>query len=212
MMQWQAEWQCALFDLDGTLVASEQLNCQAYLDLIPEITDTLDVLIARYEGQKFAHTLRDIERRYQVRLPDDFEGQYRQHLQGLFASELLPVAGVPELLRVLPVPCGVASNAPEQKIQQALKVTGLAPHFGENVFSAYTVNAWKPAPDLFLHAAAQMGFAAEQCVVFEDSAPGVAAAQAAGMAVIHYQPQGERVSRAGYECIQNMHTLVRALS
>lgn len=211
-MQWQPEWQCALFDLDGTLVASERLNCQAYPDLIPEITDPLEVLIERYEGQKFANTLRDIEQRYQVKLPDDFEAQYRARIMSLFESELQPIPGVPELLTRLPVPCCVASNAPQLKIGHALAVTGLAQYFGDRLFSAYDVNAWKPAPDLFLHAAEQMGFAPGQCVVFEDSTLGVEAARAAGMAVIHYQPRGERVSRAGYECVQEMGEVVRAVS
>ena len=58
------------------------------------------------------------------------------------------------------------------KISHALAVSGLAPFFGKNVFSSYTLNSWKPEPDLFLHAAKIMGAQPEQCVVVEDSEVG----------------------------------------
>lgn len=56
--------------------------------------------------------------------------------------------------------------------------------FTRTWFSAVDVQRGKPAPDLFLHAAARMGVAPARCVVVEDSLPGVAAAVAAGMTAI----------------------------
>ena len=201
------KWRCALFDLDGTLVDSEALNCRAYPELIPEITDDLETLIHHYRGQKFKDTLRDIEHRYGVKLPNNFETTYRAHLNKLFTSELKPIAGVETLLKSLQsqgISCCVASNAPQNKIRLALAVTGLNGYFGENLFSAYDIKAWKPKPDLFLYAAKQMGYSIEQCVVFEDSTPGVEAAFAAGMHVFHYQPEQTPENRKGYSRVATM--------
>lgn len=64
---------------------------------------------------------------------------------------------------------------------------GIAPFFPDGlVFTGEQVPHGKPAPDLFLFAAAQMGFAANQCVVVEDAVTGVQAAVAAGMPVLGY--------------------------
>ena len=58
-----------IFDLDGTLVDSETLCNQAFLDLIPALSDTVDVVVDRYRGIKLADILRDIESRTVVALP-----------------------------------------------------------------------------------------------------------------------------------------------
>jgi beta-phosphoglucomutase-like phosphatase (HAD superfamily) len=64
--------------------------------------------------------------------------------------------------------------------------TGLARFFGDRLYSAMDVPNGKPAPDLFLHAAATMGVEPKRCAVVEDSAPGVVAALAAGMRAFAY--------------------------
>ncbi|MGK2871592.1 MAG: HAD-IA family hydrolase, partial [Alphaproteobacteria bacterium] len=64
--------------------------------------------------------------------------------------------------------------------------TGLRRYFGDRLFSSTMVARGKPHPDLFLHAAAQMGVAPNRAVVIEDSVPGVAGARAAGMRVFAY--------------------------
>src|ERR1044072_6662112 len=81
----------------------------------------------------------------------------------------------------------VASGGRTEKMAQTLRVTGLAGLFpAERIFSAYAVARAKPAPDLFLHAAARCGFAPGACVVVEDSVPGVEGGLAAGMRVLAY--------------------------
>jgi hypothetical protein len=69
----------------------------------------------------------------------------------------------------------VASSSAPDRLHLALDVTGLAPLFGEHVFSATQVTHGKPAPDLFLLAARTMNAAPAQCIVIEDSPaePGV---------------------------------------
>jgi beta-phosphoglucomutase-like phosphatase (HAD superfamily) len=73
-------------------------------------------------------------------------------------------------------------------MSHGLRVAGLADFFGDKVFSSYEVGHWKPEPHLFLHAARMMGYPPEDCLVVEDSDPGLHAAKAAGMRAIHYCP------------------------
>ncbi|MDD5125112.1 HAD hydrolase-like protein, partial [Methylovulum sp.] len=71
---------CIIFDLDGTLVDSEGLCNQAFLDLLPQLNDTVESLIQRYRGKKLASILVDIESRLCQSLPDTFEQHYRQRV------------------------------------------------------------------------------------------------------------------------------------
>src|SRR5690606_23228026 len=80
----------------------------------------------------------------------------------------------------------VASSARVSKMHITLGATGLLPLFEHALFSATMVGRSKPAPDLFLHAAGCMGFAAADCIVIEDSVPGTQAGVAAGMRVFSY--------------------------
>ncbi|WP_244329235.1 HAD hydrolase-like protein [Tolypothrix sp. PCC 7910] len=92
---------CVIFDLDGTLVDSEKLCNQAFIDLLPFINESVDSLIGRYRGRKLALILADIEIRYSVKLPIYFETAYRQKVNELFEFYLQPVTGVPEMLQKL---------------------------------------------------------------------------------------------------------------
>ncbi|MFQ6405130.1 HAD-IA family hydrolase [Methylophilus sp. 'Pure River'] len=182
---------CVIFDLDGTLVDSEGLCNQAFLNLLPQLNDTLDTLIQGYRGKKLAPILTDIEHRLGHTLPNTFEPDYRQHVADLFSRELKPIPGVLEMLNAIHVPKCIASSGPLLKIRQALQVSGLASYFDDNLFSSYDVGSWKPEPHLFLHAAHAMGFKPHQCVVVEDSDVGVEAATAAGIKVLQYSKHGE---------------------
>lgn len=186
---------CVIFDLDGTLVDSEGLCNQAFLDLLPKLNETVASLTQRYRGKKLAQILADLERRLCQELPDAFEQQYRQRVAELFSHELKPMPGVPEMLEGMNFPKCIASSGPPLKIRQALQVSGLAPYFGDNLFSSYEVGSWKPEPGLFQYAAKAMGFLPGQCVVVEDSEVGIEAAAAAGMRAFQYVRNGETSPR-----------------
>ncbi len=181
---------CVIFDLDGTLVDSEVLCNQAFIDLLPQVAESAESLAACYRGKKLALILGDLERRLGHTLPRDFELHYRRRVAELFESRLKPTPGAIAMLKGMTHASCVASSGPPEKIQLALRVSGLAPFFGERVFSAYAVQSWKPDPGLFLHAADALGFRPGQCVVVEDSEVGLAAAEAAGMHAFHYAPSG----------------------
>lgn len=185
--------QCVIFDCDGTLVDSEylcNLGLQEQLAL-NGVVISAEQLIKQYRGEKLADTLATISRLHDVSLSDDFIPLYRERVDALFDQELKVIDGVEEMLEQLRLPRCTASNAPVEKTRRQLSQTGLDRYFGGKNYSAYDVDAWKPDPKLFLHAAASMGFAPEQCLVVEDSPVGVVAAQAAGIPVVHYDPEGQ---------------------
>jgi len=179
---------CIIFDLDGTLVDSEGLCNQAFLDLLPEIGETLESMVERYRGTKLALILADLGARIGRPLPPNFEATYRARVSELFRTDLRPTPGTIEMLETLSYPKCVASSGPPTKIAEALLSSGLSKYFGDHVFSSYEVGSWKPDPGLFLHAARSMGYSPNQCIVVEDSPAGLQAAAAAGMTAIHYLP------------------------
>lgn len=201
---------CLIFDLDGTLVDSEGLCNQGFLDLLPTLDDSVASLTKRYRGRKLAEILSDLETRLQVRLPADFEIVYRERVGQLFSTQLQPMAGAEEFLASSDYPRCIASSGPPEKIAHTLQVTGLDKYF-RHVFSAYEIESWKPDPSLFLHAASVMGFHAAQCVVIEDSDVGIAAAQAAGMTAFHFLPSGEHENSQGVTRFESMSELNRLL-
>jgi beta-phosphoglucomutase-like phosphatase (HAD superfamily) len=97
----------------------------------------------------------------------------------------------------------VASSSSGHRVIQSLKLTDQLRFFSEeSIFTSQQVSKGKPAPDLFLFAASQMGFAPKNCIVIEDSPAGIEAAKAAGMTVIcflggshtHYEWYREKMS------------------
>jgi HAD superfamily hydrolase (TIGR01509 family) len=86
---------------------------------------------------------------------------------------LQPVAHVEAMLDSLAAPFCVASSSTPERLAHALALTGLDQRFRAHIFSASLVARGKPAPDLFLHAAREMGITPRRCVVVEDSRAGV---------------------------------------
>lgn len=204
--------ECVIFDLDGTLVDSEGICNQAFLDLLPDLAFSLDELIERYRGKKLAPILLDIEQAVGRALPTEFERDYRSRVAELFDAELKPMPGVHEMLETLEYPFCVASSGPREKIRKALEVSSLDSFFGERIFSSYEVGSWKPEPGLFLHACAKMGFHPQSCAVVEDSPPGILAAIAAKMNAFRYLPDGSQDPHPCVTSFSDMNALASLLA
>ena len=198
---------CIIFELDGSLVDSESLSSKALIDLLPVIDESVEILTDRYHGKKFAEIFIDIERRFKFSIPEGFESLYRQHAAQLFENELKPVPGVAVMLDQVKHPRCIASNGPLAKMIHSLKITGLGKYFDSNLFSAYEIGTWKPDPGLFLHAAREMGFKPEGCVVVEDSLTGIKAATSADMVVLHYSSKPIEQNRKTYCVFDDMADL-----
>ncbi|MGC2412910.1 MAG: HAD family hydrolase [Stellaceae bacterium] len=194
-----------IFDCDGVLIDSELLSVRADLECLAEygIDISAEEIIDRYTGISMAGMLTDLEVRYGRGLPD-FAARHQSRLRPLFEADLRAIPGVIEVLDSLACKTCVASSGTPERLQHALGLVGLYERFHPNIFSATEVARGKPAPDLFLHAAARMGVAPQRCAVVEDSLPGVVAAVAAGMVAIgftgggHCRPgQDSRLADAG---------------
>ncbi|MFF9340812.1 HAD family hydrolase [Streptomyces sp. NPDC014773] len=178
-----------IFDNDGVLVDSEPLSNRLLAGYLTELghPTTYEDSLRDYMGAAL-HRVHDLvlERTGQ-RLPEDFDAAFHARVFAAFQEELEPVDGVMEVLKRLAadrVPYCVASSGSHERIRVGHRKTGLDAWFPEEVvYSAEDVGRGKPAPDLFLHAAARMGVAPGRCVVVEDSRLGVQAAVAAGMDV-----------------------------
>ena len=102
----------------------------------------------------------------------------------LVTATIMPSVGA--ALDAIALPSCVASSASHEKMRFTLGHTGLWDRFAGRIFSATEVAHGKPAPDLFLHAAATMGWEPADCAVVEDSPAGVEAGLSAGMTVFGY--------------------------
>jgi len=173
-----------IFDCDGVLIDSEMLSCDALIASLAAhgVAIDRDFVFRHCIGHSLPTVLEKLAGLKGRRLPARFEADYRSILLESFDRDLRPIAGIAAILASLAVPYCVATGSNEERAQRSLAAAGLA-NLGAPVFTAAMVKQGKPAPDLFLHAAHSMGVAPRQCLVIEDSMPGIRAARAAGMAV-----------------------------
>ncbi|UYO49482.1 HAD family hydrolase [Rhodopseudomonas palustris] len=181
-----------IFDCDGVLVDSELISCRVHAETLTRYgyPITPDQVAARFLGRSGREARREIEAETGRRFADDIETNLLAALLRAFAETLQPIPFVTEALDTLGRPFCVASSGTLDRIQIALTHAGLMGRFAPHLFSAEQVAHGKPAPDLFLFAAAQMQATPERCVVIEDSVPGVLGAKAAGMTVLGFHGGG----------------------
>lgn len=171
-----------IFDCDGTLVDSEPLAGRAWKRTVaPYGYAVSDADLAACMGRPYVRTHAYLSER--ADLPDAraFWPVLRDELFGLIDAELEPfpdAVGAARELQARGVALAVASSSPRERLDRTLARAGLA--FAVTV-AGDEVEHGKPAPDMFLAAAARLGAEPRRCVVVEDSDPGVEAGRAAGM-------------------------------
>lgn len=177
-----------IFDCDGILVDSERLTAEISAEILTAAGWALsaDDVLARFTGCTDEYWKAEVERRTGRVVDAAWEAEHGSRYEQAFDDRLQAVPGIADVLPSLVAPFCVASNGSRARVRGNLRRVGLLEHFEGAVFSAHDVGAGKPEPDLFLHAAARMGVAPDQCVVVEDSVPGVTAARAAGMRCLAY--------------------------
>ena len=177
-----------IFDCDGVLVETEaRMN-----DLLAAHFTDLGLPITRAECRsRFqGHSLRDLCANHPDIAPLnlDAEALRDQMYQGL-ATGIEAIPGVETLVETLiarNTPVCVASSGAVRKMHITLGQTRLLPLLKDVLYSADTVARSKPHPDIFEHAAKQMGHDIRQSIVIEDSVTGVTAGIAAGARVLGY--------------------------
>ena len=169
------------------LVDSEAISNRVLAGLLTDIGLPLtpEQSIEAFMGRSWKTVLEWAEERGSP-LPEGFRRRYLDAMFAVFEEELQPVPGVVAALDAITLPSCVASSAAIEKMRVTLGHTGLWGRFDGRLFSATEVAHGKPAPDLFLHAAASMGWEPAECAVVEDSPAGVEAGLSAGMTVFGY--------------------------
>ena len=177
-----------IFDCDGVLIDSEIISARMLITELALYGVDLDLgYVARhFLGRSYPTVLKQIRHDFGIDLPEGFEASYRARLMAAFQRDLTRMPGILDILDRLAKPFCVATSSSPDRVRQSLEISGLLPYFEGRITTASEVANGKPAPDLFLHAAAKSGVAPERCLVFEDSLAGLQAGLSAGMQVWHF--------------------------
>jgi len=199
-----------IFDCDGVLVDSEPTAHRVFAEALLELglaprDDDGDTFV----GLSMDRCVEILEHRLGAALPPDFVERLQRRTFAAFRAGLRPVPGVRAALDRIQPPICVASSGEHEKMRLTLGLTGLLERFEGRMFSATDVARGKPHPDLFLHAAGALGVDPCDCVVVEDSVPGVRGAVAAGMRALGYSGRTEaaRLAAAGALAFADMAEL-----
>ena len=187
-----------IFDLDGVLTDTAELHFQAW----KRLADEEGVAFTREDNERLRGVSRRQSLEYLLQGRSVSEDQvqalmtrkndyYRQMIQRITPNDLLPGAG--ELVsEIRQAGLKIAIASASRNAKEVIERLGIAGEM-DAVSDGYSVEQPRPAPDLFLHAAKQLGVPPGQCVVVDDAAAGVEAARAAGMSVVGLGP----VARVG---------------
>jgi len=190
-------FQALLFDCDGVLVDSEAITCGVLRDMLEDKgwSLTLSQCMAHFVGHTVRNRAQLIFEHTGWQLTDAWLEQFYQRRNERLALDIRAVEGVHEVLqpRLLPHYGGrmaVASGADRHKVELMLGKVGLIDFFRGRIFSGHEVARSKPAPDVYLAAAAHLQVDPAHCLVVEDTPVGISAGVAAGATVWAYCPPG----------------------
>lgn len=202
-----------IFDFDGVLVESEYVGNKQIADYLTAIGHPTSVehSMAKFMGLSGDAFIGAIESWIGRRLPDEFHRVREEEDARALREGIAAVAGAIAFVDSLPadLPRAIASSSSLKWIRTHLDHLGLGSHFEPNIFSGreHVVHG-KPAPDIYLHAAAAMNVPIERTAIIEDSPVGVTGAVASGAFVIGlaagshcFDGHGERLRALGAHAI-----------
>ena len=183
-----------LFDCDGVLVDSEPITNGVLRDMLEELGWKLrpEECMRIFIGKALKDEAAIIEAHTGQPLTEDWLMRFRQRRNEGLIREVKPIRGALEAVVLLHerfegrIAC--ASGADRFKVELQLGKCGLMPYFNGRIFSGHELPRSKPAPDVYLAAAAALGVDPTRCAVVEDTVTGVTAGVAAGATVFGYSP------------------------
>lgn len=217
------EFDGIIFDFDGVLLESEYEGNRHLAELLTEIghPTSVDEALARYTGLSGKDFIAAIEANVGYPLPPTFHDKRRAEDERVLREGLPAIAGAVGFVRSLPaeLPIAVASSSRSEWVKTHLDHLGLGAVFAGRIFSGREhVERGKPAPDLYLHVAGQLGTDVRNMVVIEDSEVGAKGAIESGARVIglvagaHCLPgHAERLRELGVREIARNFDDVRSL-
>lgn len=188
------KFDAVLFDCDGVLVDSEPLTNGVLRDMLEEAgwklssAECMRLFIGKAVKDEIAIIEANTGRPLTAQWLDEFRGRRNEAL----VEGLLPIRGAVEAVALIHqlydgrIACG--SGADRFKVELQLEKCGLMPYFKGRIFSGHELPRSKPAPDVYLAAAAALGLDARRCAVVEDTVTGVTSGVAAGATVFGYSP------------------------
>ncbi len=183
-----------LFDCDGTIVDSMPLHYVAWNKALGEYGCEFDeALFYAWGGMPVAEIIRSLNEKHGLSMPVE---TLHHRKEGLYYEMLDQLKGVPEVMEHVhashgTIPFAVVSGSTRESVVKSLQVLGILDKFDTLVCAGDYAKA-KPDPEPFLMAAERLGVEAKDCLVFEDTAMGIAAATAAGMASVKVLQPWER--------------------
>ncbi|WP_050467288.1 HAD family hydrolase [Herbaspirillum chlorophenolicum] len=190
-------------DCDGVLLDSESIALRVLhrelLPLLPALaagdaaysdeesrSAALHAAIANRLGMYTDLLLDEVDAEFELGLSVQQVEHLHESVGRACGEEAQPVPGIAEALQAIRLPRAVASNSDAPRIESGLRRCGLYAQFEGRIYSAHDVGKPKPAPDVYLAAAAGFGIDPARCVAVDDSVTGVRAAAAAGMHVLGF--------------------------
>ncbi|RED36626.1 HAD family phosphatase [Paenibacillus sp. VMFN-D1] len=180
-----------IFDMDGVIIDSEPIHFDVDIKTLDYFgVKTTEQELERFVGMTNPEMLGIFRQEHNLvhTIQEMIEYQLNLKMNILNNLEIEPIEGIRELIAQLKernIPMAVASSSPRIFIEGVLGKFGLS-HFFKTVVSGEEVPKGKPAPDIYLETAKQLGVDPPNCVVLEDSRNGVIAAKKAGMMCIGY--------------------------
>jgi len=201
-------FEAIIFDFDGVLIESEFEGNVALAELLTGLghTTTAREAVQYYTGLSGQDFISTVEARIGRKLPPEFHDSTRGLRERALREGVAAVAGAVEFVRSLPpdLPKAVASSSGTRWIRAHLRKLQLEDAFERHIYSgAEHVVHGKPAPDLYLHAARELGVDIGRSVIIEDSKVGATGALASGASVIGLA--------AGRHCFDGHEDLLRSV-
>jgi HAD superfamily hydrolase (TIGR01509 family) len=202
-----------IFDCDGVLVDSETLENEIMAQCLTDIGLPMTGPQARkrFIGLSMKAVMDEVEAQLGRALPTEWLSKFHTRSHARLTTEVVAIEGVIEAIDALEAmgfETAVASSGEHEKMAITLGRTGLYERFAGRIFSAQDVAHGKPAPDVYLLAAATLGYAPETCFAVEDSPNGARAAVAAGMTTFGY---GAQIDPALLEAV-GVHAIFMAMA
>ena len=208
-----------IFDLDGLLLDTERVALAAFVDTcthfaLADHSDLFVRCIGTNEALGRSILRQGLAGKVDYRL---FEEAWTQRCVERMSSQPVAVkTGATELLTQLSrlrIPAAVATSSKTARARQKLTDTGLLHHFAA-IVGGDQVSHSKPAPDIFLRAAALLAVPPAQCLALEDSDNGVRAAVAAGMTVMQIPDlvaPSDELRGLGHRVLASLHAVTESL-